>query len=515
MCSRATLITFSEKVAMSTDVTAKPGLGDSEHLKVLGYEDSFKRSMSPLANFALGFTYLSPLVGVYSLFTLALTTGGPPSVFWIVIVGAGQLLVAFVFGEVVSQFPIAGGIYPWARRLWGKRYAWMAAWVYVWAMLVTITSVAEYGSSFLGSLINAPVTKEVTLGLTVLLLLVALGFNFSGTKALARVARIGLAAELVGVIALGLYLLAFQRKQEFSVFFDSMGVEGDGSYATAFLGAALAGLFLFYGFEACGDVAEEVKNPARGIPKAMIFTILVGGVSALLSFGGYVMAAPDLAGIVAGEIGDPIPAILEASLGPVGAKIFLVIAITAFLSCVLSLQAAASRLLFSFARDEMLPGHKWLSKVSARTAVPTNALLVACSIPLLLCILIYVGSDGLLVQITSFAVIGIYIAFQAIVLAALRQRFKGWKPAGPFSLGGVGILVNVLALAYGVFAIVLLAIPGKSGVFLDDWIALIGLGIVVGTGLLYLLIARPDRKSSAPEGDAIAVAKLLREHPSN
>ena len=47
-----------------------------------------------------------------------------------------------------------------------------------------------------------------------------------------RVASIGLAAELVGVIAVGLYLLIFQRKQDFRVFFDSMGAEGNGTYIT-------------------------------------------------------------------------------------------------------------------------------------------------------------------------------------------------------------------------------------------------------------------------------------------
>ena len=346
--------------------------------------------------------------------------------------------------------------------------------------------------------------------LSVLFLVVALGFNFSGTRTLGRVARIGLAAELIGVIAVGLYLLIFQRHQSFSVFFDSMGVQGNGPYITAFLGAALAGLFLFYGFEACGDVAEEVENPARRIPRAMILTILVGGVSSLFAFGGYVMAAPDLQAIVDGKDADPIPGILQASLGDVGAKIFLIVALTAFLSCVLSLQAAASRLLFSFARDGMIPGHKWLSKVSPRSKVPTNALIVACVIPLLICVIIYVGPDQLLTQITSFAVLGIYVAFQSVVLAALRQRIKGWKPAGPFNLGKGGFTVNVIALAYGIFAMILLAWPGHSGVFVNDWIVLIGLAIVAGTGLIYLFAARPDRKSTAPEGDAIHVAELLR-----
>jgi amino acid transporter len=281
---------------------------------------------------------------------------------------------------------------------------------------------------------------------------------------------------------------------------------------TAFLGAALAGLFLFYGFEACGDVAEEVENPARRIPIAMIMTILVGGVSGVLAFGGYVLAAPDLAAIVSGKDTDPIPAILSASIGAVGAKIFLVVALTAFLSCVLSLQAAASRLLFSFARDGMIPGHRWLAKVSPRTKVPVNALIIACSIPVVLSLLIYVGPDTLLTQITAFAVLGIYVAFQAVVLASLRQRIKGWRPAGPFSLGKFGIAVNIAALVYGIAAMIILAYPTSTGVFVNDWIVLIGFTVVAGTGALYLFIAHPDRHSNAPEGDAIRVAELLRAH---
>ncbi|MGP7812562.1 APC family permease [Glutamicibacter soli] len=485
-------------------------LQDGNHLAVLGYEQSFDRSMSLWANFALGFTYLSPLVGVYSLFALAMATGGPPSVFWILIVAAGQFLVSLVFGEVVSQYPIHGGIYPWTRRLWGKRYAWMAAWIYIWAMIVTITSVAQFGSGFVASTFNVELTEVTTFWFATAMLLIALLLNFSGTKMLARIARIGLAAELIGVIAVGFYLLVFKREQPFSVFFDSMGVEGDGSYGVALMGAALAGLFLFYGFEACGDVAEEVSNPARRIPKAMMMTILVGGVSALISFTGYVLAAPNLQEIVNGEDVDPIPAILEASLGAVGAKIFLVVALTAFLSCVLSLQAAASRLIYSFARDGMLPGHRWLAKVSPRNKVPSNALLVACCIPLLLCVFIYFGPETLLTQITGFAILGIYVAFQSVVLAALRQRLRGWKPAGPFSLGAAGMLVNILALAYGLFAMVLLAVPGSSGDVLADWIVLIGLAVVAGTGALYLFIARPDAKSDAPSNDAIEVAEKLR-----
>jgi amino acid transporter len=241
----------------------------------------------------------------------------------------------------------------------------------------------------------------------------------------------------------------------------------------------------------------------------MILTILVGGVSALFSFAGYVLAAPNLADIVSRKDTDPIPGILDASLGPVGAKIFLVIAVLAFLSCTLSLQAAASRLLYSFARDEMIPAHRWLSHVSPRTAVPARALAVACVIPILIAVGVYFNAS-LLVQVTSFAVFGIYWSFQSVVLAALRQRFKGWKPAGPFNLGAWGWVVNVVALVYGVFAMFLLATPGTSGNVGEDWIVLIGFGVVFVVGLLYLVIAQPTKRSSAAEGDAIAVAEKLR-----
>ncbi len=491
---------------------SRPRDAQAQHLEALGYSGTdFHRSMSLWSNLALGFTYLSPLVGVYSLLAYSLSIGGPPAVWWIVIVGCGQFLVALVFGEVVSQYPIAGGIYPWTRRLWGRKYAWMVSWIYLCAVIVTVTSVAEFGGVFVAALFGFTLTPATSLLTAVALLVLALAINFTGTTSLARVARIGLAAELVGVIALGLFLLIFRRANSFSVFFDSMGAGGTTPYAVTFLGVALAGLFLFYGFEACGDVAEEVDNPTRRIPKAMMLTILVGGVSGLLSYVGYVIAAPNLQDIVDGKDPDPIPSILESSLGTVGSKIFLCVAITAFISCVLSLQAAGSRLLYSFARDRMLPGSAWLSKMSARHAVPANALLVACVVPILICLYIYARPDQL-PRVTAFAVLGIYIAFQAVVLAALRQRVKGWKPAGDWSLGRWGMVVNVAALCYGVFAMILLVKPPPgSEAFMDRWVVVIGLAAVVGSGLIYMAAARPYRHSdSVGEGDAIEVAEMLR-----
>jgi amino acid transporter len=94
----------------------------------------------------------------------------------------------------------------------------------------------------------------------------------------------------------------------------------------------------------------------------------------------------------------------------------------------------------------MLPASGWLGKISERSKVPTNALLVASIVPMILCIVVYTDPTTLL-PITDFAVAGIYVAFQAVVLAALWNRFRGWKPAGPWTLGGAGMIVNIGALA--------------------------------------------------------------------
>ena len=85
------------------------GDDDAAQLRALGYVSHFDRSMSLWQNFALGFTYLSPVVGVYTIFATTFAAGGPPMWWTYLFVGLGQLLVCLIFGEIVSQFPISGG----------------------------------------------------------------------------------------------------------------------------------------------------------------------------------------------------------------------------------------------------------------------------------------------------------------------------------------------------------------------------------------------------------------------
>lgn len=481
---------------------------DAEQLAALGYDTTFNREMTLWENFSLGFTYLSPVVGIYSLFALALAAGGPPMIFWLVIVGLGQLLVALVFSEVVSQYPIAGGVYPWARRLWGAKWAWMTGWIYAWALMATIASVTYGAGPFVAALFGMESSQNLTIIIALVLILAVTLVNLQGTHVLGRVAMFGFIAEILGALVLGVWLILFDRNQDWGVIFDNFGlVDESGSYLPAFIAAALIGLFQYYGFEACGDVAEEVPNPGKRIPKAMRMTIYIGGAAAIFVCYALILAVVDIPAVIAGENADPIGTILTESFGDVGSKVILAVVLISFFSCALSLQAAVSRMIYSYGRDEMIFGSGILSRVSPGKHMPPAALWLAAAVPAFL-VVIDLFIEGGLVRIVSFAALGIYLAFQMVVLAALRARIKGWKPGGTYTLGGWGMIVNVLALAYGLFGIWLLAKP--YGVpewsFLDNWIVSVSAVIIIAIGLVYMLVARPYAKGDHPAGDAIPVS---------
>lgn len=494
---------------------------DEAHLIAVGYKPQLERSLSWFSNFALGFLYLSPMVGVVSIFAMGIAAAGGAAIWWIPIVGVGMLLIALVFGEIVSQYPIAGGIYQWARRLWSGKYAWQMSWVYVGSITMGITTTALFSSNFIASLfLGTPEQPSVTasplqrLVITLGVLVFCLILNLRGTKALGFITKIGLVAELTGVVGVGTYLLIFERKNSFDIFFSTLGKASEHGLLYAMLGASLVGLYLFGAIESCGELAEETPNPARAIPRAMILTVTVGGGAAMVAFAGFALATPNLDEVLSGQETNPIPTMLQATLGTVGSKIFLLIAVISFIAGVMGQQTAVSRFVFSMARDGMFPGSHVISKTAGRHHTPVSALLITNVLPALVVVFVYFSPDSLF-RLAGFQTLAIYVAFMMVVFAALRARMKGWRPAGSWNLGRFGLPVNILALAYGIFAMVILARPDNTQAdFFDRWIALIGLLVVVITGLAYLLIAKPERKSDAPEGDAIEIANMLRAQRS-
>jgi amino acid transporter len=490
---------------------------DADQLSALGYTSRFDRTMSKWENFALGFTYLSPVVGVYTLFNSAFASGGPPYLWSYLFVGIGQLLVCLIFGEVVSQFPISGGLYPWARRLVGKRWAWMTGWVYACALCVSVAAVATGAAPFVAELFSLDITPSVTTIVAIGLIVLSTALNLSGTRWLARVAMFGFVCELLGAIVVGGYLLVLARHRSFLALFDTHAFTGAGnSYLPAFLASSVAAMFCYYGFEACGDVAEETPNASRTIPKAMRMTIYIGGAAAMFVCLALVLAVPDVKAAMSGADKDPVTTTLRAALGEQGLRATIAVVLVSFLSCLLSLQAAASRLLFAYARDEMIVGSQSLRKLTPRTHVPAVALVTMGAAPALIA-LTGLWLANAIATIISFAAIGIYIAFQMLVLGALIARARGWRPSGPFRLGSIGVVVNVLALAYGVGAIVNMAWPRSP---LDPWYSNYGMLVatagVLTIGFAYMLLGKPYERGNSPAGDAaqLGIARVMATHSS-
>jgi amino acid transporter len=480
---------------------------DADQLNALGYKAKFDRSLSFWQNFALGFTYLSPVVGVYSIFAFGLQTGGPPMVWAYLIAGIGQMFVCLVFGEVVSQFPIAGGVYPWARRLVGKKWAWLVGWIYGWALFTTIAGSAVGAGPFLTALFGIDPSPGIDVITALALVFVATGLNLAGTKLLARVAMFGFVCELVGAIVVGIHVLLFHRHYSIAVIFERFGVGGTGSYLPAFLAASLVGAFTCYGFEACGDVAEETENAGIAIPRSMRMTIYVGVAASVFVAVALLLAVPNIPDVIAGRDPNPLITVLRSAFGRIGSQFVVGVVMVSFLSCLLSLQAAVSRLIYAYARDQMIVGSAVLNRLSPHTHIPTAALICAGVIPATIVCVGYFMENAI-TTLVGFATGGIYIAFQMIVGAALYARFRGWKPHGRFTVGRWGYVVNVAALAYGLSAIVNIFWPR---VLSNDWFMhysmLLTAICIVGCGLLYMGLATPYEKGQSPAGDAWALGR--------
>jgi amino acid transporter len=119
---------------MSSQADSKIAHTDADH--------TLKREFTLWSSFAFAFAYISPIVALYGIFGLAYATAGP-SFWWnFLIVFGGQLLVAFVFAECVSRWPIEGSVYQWASQLLGKGWGWMAGWLYMWTIVVAMATVA-------------------------------------------------------------------------------------------------------------------------------------------------------------------------------------------------------------------------------------------------------------------------------------------------------------------------------------------------------------------------------------
>ena len=116
---------------------------------------------------------------IYSVFAIALATGGPPMI-WCAPHRRGSASSWWPWSSVRSSrsYPVAGGVYPWARRLWGRKWAWMTGWVYLVALLVTIAAVVYGAGPFIAALLGIEPRVDATICARWSLIALATVINF-------------------------------------------------------------------------------------------------------------------------------------------------------------------------------------------------------------------------------------------------------------------------------------------------------------------------------------------------
>jgi amino acid transporter len=517
---------------------------DDVRLENLGYKPQLNRVLGFFANFAVAFTYLSPMVGIYSLFLVGVAVGGPAYIWLTFIPLIGMLFVALVFGELASHYPVAGALYQYSKFSVGPAYGWFVGWFYGIALLVTVAAVDTGSVGYITALSHNwfgtnwnPADHTTILVITLVLLAIQTILNITGAHVMGRVAQFGVGVEILGTFGIAIILAIHGFHHGLSFLFSTQGathaatnvygVGFGGSWLAAALVAVLAPVYIFYGFESAGDIAEETKDAGRQIPKSMRWALIWGGIGSLVLTGALLLAMPKEDPIKAVFDGGGVPFIL-GQLSSGMQDFLLVLIIFAFFSCGTSVQGAGSRLAFSFGRDGSLPASSWLSAVNKRFRTPVNALLVGAVISLLFVLLVYYqptknvsigfvtypANTTALYSLVSFGVSGIYLSFLLAVIAAIVARSRGWIPEGAFRLGRWGWPVCIIAAAYLGLMLLNVVLPtgltSGRALFNLDWITLFVMAIIAVVGGIYFLVARPDRKVAGHVHDELELTGAER-----
>jgi urea carboxylase system permease len=490
------------------------GATDSHELAKFGYKQELDRSLGSFSSFAAGFSYISILTGVIQLFAFGFAFAGP-AVWWTwLVVLFGQSMVALCFMEMAGQYPLAGSVYNWSKRVAGDFASWMTGWIYVIGSIVTVAAVAvawqvvlpqvSTSFQFVGSAADAGtyLTKggaQNALLLGAVLVVFATIVNLMGVKVMARINNFGVMAELIGATIL-VILLIFHFTRGPGVVFHTLGLGAGHSwgYFGAFIIGGIMSAYVMYGFDTAGTLAEETNDPRRKAPPAIIRALFaaatIGGLLILFAL----MTTHSIHDKNIPLLG--LPYILKQVLGDTTGKVFLVDSAIAITVCTLAVMASCIRLLFAMARDGRLPFGPHIARVSGRHKVPVVPALVVSILSLAL-LAVNISNQSAFLALTSVAIVMFYIAYLGVTGGMLVRRLRGTWPKpdhGPyFSLGRWGLLVNGVAVAYGAIVAVNIAwprkevydalalAPGAHGHWYWQWIAPLFIGIVVIIGSIY------------------------------
>ena len=375
-----------------------------------GEKVELRRSLSlPLITFyGLG-TILG--AGIYVLVGKVAGAAGiyAPVSFALAAVTAG--LSAFTYMELCSRYPLSGGAAVYTQKGFGLR--WLSILVGFLIVLSGLVSAATIARGFVGYFrvfFEVPEAMIIIGVVIAIALLAAWGIAQSvAATAVATIIEVGGLLLIIGVAYASFGALP-ERLPELVPPIELVAWQG------IFLGSFLA-FYAFIGFEDMVNVAEEVKNPERTLPRAILLAIVISTALYLAVSLAAVLVLP-LDQLSASEA--PLALMFEQATGA-SPKVMASISLFAVINGALVQIIMAARMLYGMSREGWLP--KGIGKLNARTQTPIFATILVSLAVLVLALALPLVT---LAKVTSFAVLAV---FAIISLALIRLKHAG-PPAG-------------------------------------------------------------------------------------
>jgi APA family basic amino acid/polyamine antiporter len=388
--------------------------------------------------------------GLFILPGLAHAMAGPAVVFSYFLAGClaatGMLSVA----EIMTAMPKAGGDYFFINRTMGPA-AGAVTGLLSWFSLSLKSSFALIGmGAFASSLLGVnPLIPAVVL------LAIFVAINLLGAEHAGRL-QVFLVLTLFGLMT---YFIIVGAPKINWAYFEPFAPNG-----IAAVLATSGVVFVSYGgLLKIASVAEEIRNPGKTIPLAMIAALLLVGVF-------YVAMVFITSGVLgARELDQSLTPISDAAMaisGPIGANIMSLAAAAAFASTAAAGIMAASRYLLALSRDDLVPGA--LSRLhpkfkTPQTAVLTTGVFILGSLFLELEVLVKAAST---VLILTYLMANIcVIVLRESKLMNYRPSFR--SPGYPWLqiAGSIGFVVLVLEMGWQALVISMLLILSGLGFY--------------------------------------------------
>ncbi|HUZ46611.1 MAG TPA: amino acid permease [Terriglobia bacterium] len=454
---------------------------DTRDLEHLGYAQELFRNIGGFSNFAISFSIISILTGAVTLFDYGLTMGGPREMTlgW-PLATFGTLFVVFSMAELCSAIPTSGGMYHWAAELGGANWAYFTAWLNIIGLVTAIAGIDFGCAQFLVPMLHLE-SKTSTILLVYGLILLSHGLiNHFGIRLVAWLNDLSVAIHILGVAVLMGAIWIFAPKQPLHFLLSATSSSHiKAPYLWLFMLGLLQAQWTLTGFDASAHVAEETKDPRRQAPWGMVMSVVVSGFFGYLLILSLAWAIPSIGAVLSATDsgGHHLPAVLaivEMSLGARAAVFVLALTVLAMWFCGLSAMTSVSRTFYAFARDKGMPLSQIWCRISPRHKTPAAAIWL--SVVLALGAMIYSGAYSV---VTSISVVGFYLSYIIPVFLGWRKKSLWVHKRGPWHLGGLSNVINVLALVWTLFICTIMLMPPNTR---SAW----GIGVV----LILLTISR-------------------------